>query len=91
MGWLVGSWMGASAGLCWACATIAAWSWVNLSLRAASSSWWDLDSSEVLLDLLLVSTRVGTVGSWCLWMLRAAERAAFSADTWFNWSSFAAS
>ena len=37
-GWLVGSWTGASAGLCWACAAIAAWSWVNFSLRAANSS-----------------------------------------------------
>ena len=32
-------------------------------LRAANSSWFDLERSEVLLDPLIVSTGVGTVGS----------------------------
>ena len=69
MGRLVGSWMGASAGL-WACgcagaglASNAALSCANCLLRAANLSWFDLERSEVLLDPLIVSTRVGTVGS----------------------------
>ena len=101
MGRLVGSWMGASAGL-WAggcagavvLASSAALSCATCLLRAANSSWCDLDRSEVLLDPLIVSTGVGAVGSGgscCLCVSSAAARAALSAGAWANWSSFAAS
>ena len=69
VGRLVGSWMVAS-GCLWACgwagavglASNAAVSCANFLLRAANSSWWDLESSDVLLDSLVVATRSGTGG-----------------------------
>ena len=72
VGRLVGSWMVAS-GCLWACgwagakvgvglASNAAVSCANCLLRAANSSWWDLESSDVLLDSLVVSTRSGIGG-----------------------------
>ena len=64
MGWLFGAWMGASAGR-WGggcagavvLASIAALSCAICLLRAANSSWCDLERSEVLLDPSVVSTR----------------------------------
>ena len=70
--------MVASGGL-WACgcagadegvdrASSAALSCAACLLRAANSSWWDRESSDVLFDALVVSTRSGTGGlgvSWC--------------------------
>ena len=94
VGRLVASWMGASGGL-WACgcagagvgvaaglASNAALSCASCLLRAANSSWLDLERLEVLLDPLIVSTGVGTVGSgdsWC-WCAGVAASAALLAS-----------
>ena len=60
--WWVGGWVGAGAGACTANAAVSlAICWLR---AAASTVGWDglSVSSEVLLELALVSTGVGTVG-----------------------------
>ena len=94
--------MVASGGLwVWGCAGVeegvdlassAALSCATCLLRAANSSWWDLESSDVLLDPLIVSTRSGTGGlgvSWCCCVSIAARTALF-ASAWANWSFWVA-
>ena len=56
VGQLVVSWMGASAGRCWACAAIAAWSWASCCLMTVTSPV----RSDAPLLMVLVSTSGGT-------------------------------
>lgn len=83
---LVGGWAGAWAGACAGAgagaavglASNAALSCASCLLRAANSSWLDLERSEALLDPLIVSTGFGTVGSggsWCCCVGIAASAA----------------
>ena len=81
VGRLVGSWIGASAGLC-ACAAIAALSWASCCFIVAMSPV----SSEVLLEMVLVSISGGTVGH-CDCSSSIAFKATFCAGTAAMWSS----
>ena len=81
VGRLVVSWMDASGGL-WTCAAIAALSWASSCFRERTSPV----SSEVLLEMVLVSISGGTVGH-CDCPSRIACMAAFCARTAARWLS----